>query len=237
MQLVNQQLRRGGGGQGYAAKSLCRIAQRAKVTGLHSLQLEWMERAVEIAPSDGWAHGQAADAYLYYGRLDEAARELALAEKCGERRYAQVGRARILRLQCRYEDALALLQQVKQEFEGDENEAIAWANEAEVLRDMWRFQDALEIYDQAVRKFQDEPVVRCGRAAVIADLGRYREAIEAYTRCIVELGPDEFSLNGRTHIRLELGNFDDAMSDYEEAVKRFPQSVLLPGAELPRFAK
>lgn len=88
-QLVDFQL--GSGGDRFAAKSLCRLAQEAKYLGLFSLQLEWAQRATVVCPADAWAHGQAADALLQYFRLDEALAELELCESYGDAAFAATG--------------------------------------------------------------------------------------------------------------------------------------------------
>jgi hypothetical protein len=94
--LVMSQLRRGD--NSYAAKSLCRLAQEAKRIGLHSVQLEWAQRAVDVFPDDAWAHGQVADALIHFGRLDEALRELKLTESFGDILFA----ATAVREYCEY---------------------------------------------------------------------------------------------------------------------------------------
>jgi hypothetical protein len=69
-QLVRWQLQNGA--PVYAAKSLCSLAQEARRFGNTSLQLEWVQRATQIAPEDAWAHGQAGDAYFSMFRFNEA---------------------------------------------------------------------------------------------------------------------------------------------------------------------
>lgn len=221
--LVQEQLRQTGGGQ-WAAKSLCRLAQHAKSRSIYSLQLDWTERATQLAPEDGWAHGQAADAYLMQNRLDEAVRELKLAEVYGEVFYARMGEARILRHQAKFTEALQAFRNVRKEFEDHENEFLVWLNEAEVLRDMWRLEDALSVYEQATNKFGGEVSLRCGLAAVLAQLGRQSDAIQAYTLLMHEIGIDEYALCGRAHVHLELGEFERAEEDYSRAAEQFPQS-------------
>ena len=207
-----------------AAMSLCRLAQKAKDHGLHSLQLEWTERAVELAPADGWAHGQAADAYLEFNRLDDADRELQLAGQFGEQFYARLGLARILRIQGKFEQAYDKASEILVEESGHDQEVYAWSLKAGVLRDMWRMDEALEVYEQAIREFPTDPSVRCGCAAVLADVGRHSEAIRVYSACLHDLGPNDYALNGRAHVYAQLGRFDDALAGYEQAIEAFPRN-------------
>jgi lipopolysaccharide biosynthesis regulator YciM len=74
-QLIKWQLQNGK--PVYAAKSLCSLAQEARSVGNTALQLEWAQRATQIAPEDAWAHGQAGDAYFSAFCFNEANSEYA----------------------------------------------------------------------------------------------------------------------------------------------------------------
>ncbi len=219
-ELVSAQITQGG--NRYAAKSLCRLAQLAKAKGLQSLCLEWTERATEIAPDDGWAHGQRADAYLYYGRLDEARDEFSRAFILGERFFGTSGSVRILMARAEFETALQEIRKIKFEFAVQEDGYVSWALEAEILRRMWRLEEALDVYEEGVRTFPDQEILQCGKAAVLAQLGRQREAIDAYTVCIDTLGPSVVSISGRANALLEMGLFDEAIANYKHAIESYP---------------
>ena len=224
VQLVHQQVASDPRDAEYAAKSLCSLAQQAKKSGLYSLQLEWTERAVDLAPYDGWAHGQAADAYLIYGRLEDAAREFELARQHQETFYAEMGIGRIRRAQGRFEEALEVFRKVKAQYVSYPSEVIAWSNEGAVLREMWEFTQALNVYETAELRFPFDSSVRCGRASVLADLGQYSRSLKVYDGCIADLGVDEYALNGRAHIYSELGEASAAIADYERAKSLYPQN-------------
>src|SRR5579859_3295338 len=96
--------------------SLCALAQHAKRYGHYSLQLEWVIQATQLAPDDGWAHGQAGDAFMSVFRLDEARQEYERARQNGEAFFAATGLARVLRVSGRLDDALAAFQKAKAEF-------------------------------------------------------------------------------------------------------------------------
>jgi tetratricopeptide (TPR) repeat protein len=220
LELVDIQIARGDSRR--AAKSLCRLAQLAKSGGLHSLSLEWNERATQIAPEDGWAHIQNADAYLYYGRLDDAQREFATAKKLGQGLIADAGRIRILRARAQYSEALLAVSELKELYSADDDVFSLWHHEAETLRDMWRLEEALAVYTDAVARFFDQRSLHCGKAAVLVDLGRPREAIAAYTTCIEMLGTNAVSLSGRAHAMLQEGLIDEAIAQYKTAIEKFP---------------
>ncbi len=205
-----------------AAKSLCRLAQLAKSRGLHSLSLEWNERATQIAPEDRWTHIQKADAYLYYGRLDAAQSEFNIAKNLGERLIADTGHIRILAARTQYEEALWAVAKAKSEYAEDDEAFVLWHHEAEILRDMWQLEKALAVYEDAVRRFFDQRSLHCGKAAVLVQLGRPAEAIGVYTTCIDLLGADVVALSGRAQAMLQMGRIDDAIAQYKTAIEKFP---------------
>lgn len=217
-QLVRHQLTHGG--PEYAAKSLCSLAQEAKSLHLHSLQLEWAQRAVDTNPTDGWTHGQAADALIQFARLNEALHELDLCEKFGDAQFAATTRARILRHQGKLDEALIAFRKAREAFPGHEDESYTWSGAAETLRDMWKFEDALAEYEAGLAKFPDVLFLRCGRAAVLADLGQLDEAIAAYS--VAQLRDDLFALNGKASVLKELGRFRDAQNVIAKAIELFP---------------
>ncbi len=219
-ELVNMQIARHD--HGFAAKSLCRLAQLAKSRGLHSLSLEWNERATQIAPEDSWAHIQKADAYLYYGRLDDAQREFDIAKNLGERFMADTGHIRILRARTQYDEVLKAVAKARIEYADEDEAFVLWHHEADSLRDMWRLEEALAVYGEAVKRFFDQRSLYCGKAAVLVQLGRPAEAIDVYTTCIDMLGAEVWSLSGRAQAMLEMGLINDATAQYKIAIDKFP---------------
>jgi tetratricopeptide (TPR) repeat protein len=214
-ELVRSQLK--GSDPSFAAKSLCSLAQQAKELGIFSLQLEWAQRAVQIAPSDAWAHGQAADALIQFSRLDEALRELALAETYGDVRFAATGRARILRHQGRLDEALSAFRAVQEAFP---EEPFAWMGSAETLREMWKSNEALKEYSAAIDRFPDQPTFRCGMAAVLSDLGRLTEALNVYDS--PALRDQDVAANGKATVLRMMGRFSEALDAVNYAIELNP---------------
>ena len=239
--LVASQL--GNGGPEYAAKSLCRLAQEAKRVGLHSIQLEWAQRAVDVCSDDAWSHGQAADALIQFGRLDEAHLELNLAESYGDSLFAATGRARILRNQNRLPEALSEFWRIVHNYPEYPDVVFAWRGIAETLRDMWRLDEAWATYKEARLKFPDEPSVACGYAAVLTELGHLDRAFDAYSHVLSRFGTQVVALNGKATVLREMGRLSEALDAYLAVIELFPDdSVARCGAaevlrlqrELPR---
>jgi tetratricopeptide (TPR) repeat protein len=220
-ELVDSQLKTGG--PEYAAMSLCYLAQDAKNLNYYSLQLELAQRAVEVAPEDGWAHGQVADAYVCLGQYDNALRSFQLAASFGQLAFALSGRARVLRAKGELVEALAAYEHVISSFP---EEHVAWCGRAEVLRDMGKLDEALRAYDLAVEKFPDVRVPRCGRAAVLTDMGRLAEALNAYDQAISEFGKDHVALCGRADVLKEMGKLNEALEGYTAALIEFPHEPI-----------
>jgi tetratricopeptide (TPR) repeat protein len=217
-QLIRFQL--DNGGPEFAAKSLCYLAQEAKYFHLHSVQLEWAQRAVDINPADSWTHGQAADALIQFSRLDEALVELARGEELGDAQFAATSRARILRHQGKLEEALVAFRAARETFRGQDAEQYTWSGAAETLRDMWKFEDALQEYEQGIARYPHVRALLCGRAAVLADLGRLDHAIARYDA--VELQSDLVALNGKASVLKEQGRLDEAQDVIAEAIQLYP---------------
>jgi tetratricopeptide (TPR) repeat protein len=203
----------------FPAMSLCDLAQEAKNVHNHSLQLELAQKAVEVAPEDGWAHGQVADAYVCLGQYDDALRSFQLAAAFGKSAFAATGVARILHSRGKLDDALRAYDEAIVSFP---EEVVPWNGRAEVLRDMWKLDEALRAYDSAIAKFPTEVVPRCGRAAVLTDMGRLKEALETYDQTIIEFGNDCFPVCGRADVLKEMGRLDQAFEAYTNAIRKFP---------------
>jgi tetratricopeptide (TPR) repeat protein len=185
------------------------------------LQLDWTQRATTICPADPWAHGQAADALLQFFRLDEASAELDLCELYGDSAFAITGRARILRLQGRLNQALEAYRRAQKELKGREDAVYAWSGSAETLREMWRLEEALGEYERAIASHPGELILQCGRASVLTELGRLDDALSAYDHILVSQD-DLIALNGKASVLKQMGKFEDSLSLYERIRELYP---------------
>ena len=214
------------GSSRYAAMSLCASAQYAKSCGYHELALDWVVWATRIAPQDGWAHGQAGDAYLYLHRYNEALESYRKSVDFGEQHFGRCGQARVLRLTYKLEDALVAYRKIDEEFPHHSDAYRVFAGIGEVQRDMGKFEDALETYSQALRSFSDQPVIWCGRAATLKDLSRLDESLETYERAMERFPGEPHAFAGAADTQKLLGHFRQALQLYDDLRTRFSEEPI-----------
>lgn len=221
-QLINMQ--RKTGPPEYIAKSLCDLAQESKEVYNYSFQLELAQRAVDIAPEDGWAHGQLADALFCLNKFNDALQSYQNAAFYGQEAFGLNGRAKIILEQGRFEEAFEAYTILREKFP---EEVMIWAGFAEVLRRMWWLDEALNAYNEAIKEFPLERYLKCGRAATLTDMGNLEEAIRAYDDCIDALGEDEVSINGKGTVLRKMGRYNEALKWYDWGLRRVPDNIAL----------
>lgn len=224
-QLVKMQI--DAGNAEFAAKSLCSLAQEARLRGYSSIQLEWLEDAVEICPTDAWSHGQLGDAQLGFYRFDDAARNFQQAGAYGDEQFAKTGHARLLRAKGQLGEALAEFQAARDQFVNHPEAYRIWAGVGETLRDMLRLEESLSTYDQALERFPNESTIWCGRASVLKDLGRLDDALDAYDTARQKFPSEVYASSGYADVLKLMGKYDSAIEVYDRAINRFPDSLVL----------
>lgn len=218
-QLIAHQLQ--SGAPIYASKSLCALAQEARRLGNSTLQLEWVVWATKIVPEDGWAHGQAADAYFAMSRFNEAYVEYEAAARFGMGRRGETGQAKVLAATGHLDDALTICRTAIAKYADDPEVHSSRAQYAEILRGMWRLEDALDAYEQAIDLHPDQTFLRCGRAAVLTDMSRFTDALKAYDGIISHFPNDLVALCGRANVLKELGELNAALDAYDDVIAGF----------------
>jgi len=214
-----------GGGPEYLAKSLTRISQGAREMDAPELDLEWAFEAAKLAPYDGWAHCQYADALLQVGRAEEALREYDAAAHNGEIGYAYTGRARVLRMGGNFEDALEVQQEAKAYLKDSDQEIHAWRGTAQIYKDLGRLQDALAEYLSAIDKFPYDASLHVGLALTFLERGEYEKSWEAYAYAST-LSKDKVEpLMGFARIRMITGNLKEARARYAEITEEYPREI------------
>lgn len=223
-QLINWQVQTGGAR--YAAMSLCALAQEARAFRYYSIQIEWLRRAIELAPEDGRAHGQAGDAYLALFRLDEAYTAYTNAVRFGQEAFGIRGIAKVLQAGGRLDEALDVCTKARDQFPNDPEAYRTGAIYSEILRDMWKLDEALASYEALLAQYPYEPVIWCGRAAVLKDMGRLFDALDAYSSTIKQFSNEPVAYGGRADVLKDLGRLDDALAAYDDAISKFPENPI-----------
>lgn len=207
----------------HIAKSLSRISQKARQLEVIDLALEWAQEAVEIKSDDALAHAQLGDLLMRIGRYQEAGRSLDLAQSYGEAVSAASGRARILRYQGLYTEALEAYQRLVDELEPDDPRGhFAMAGVAECHRELEEYDLALAGYNKALERYPYNSALHSGRAATLVDLASYDEALYGYHDA---LGLDDDNVvprNGIATLYRRAGKFDEAESLYLEIIADYP---------------
>jgi tetratricopeptide (TPR) repeat protein len=206
--------------------SLCALAQEARAFRYYAIQIEWLRRAIELAPQDGRAHGQAGDAYLALFRLDEAYTAYTNAVRFGQEAFGTRGIARVLQAGGRLDEALEICRRARDQFPDDPEAYRTGAIYSEILRDMWKLDEALASYEALLTRYPYEPVIWCGRAAVLKDMGRLFDALAAYSSAIKEFSNEPVAYGGRADVLKNLGRLDDALAAYDDAISRFPEEPI-----------
>jgi tetratricopeptide (TPR) repeat protein len=211
------------GGAGYASKSLCDLAMKAKSLGLTALQVQLNQKSVEVNPADGWAWAQLGDALLANGSPHAALEAFANATSFGQAATGTSGRAEVMRSLGRLGEALQAYEDVVERVPDD---VFARNGRAETLRELGRLEQALQTYEDVIERFPNDVVARTGRAETLRELGRLEQALQAYEDVIGRFPNDVFARTGRAETLRELGRLEQALQAYEDVVERFPNNVV-----------
>ncbi|MDT5269405.1 MAG: hypothetical protein QOH49_1591 [Acidobacteriota bacterium] len=191
-----------------AAKTLCNLATEAKALGIYSLQLELTERAIQIAPDDGWSWAQYADALLKVQRSTEALKAYEQAESFGAGVVAKSGRAETLRAMGRLSEALAAYDTAMAQHPED---VVAKRGRAEVLKALGRLDDALAAYDAVLYENTNDVIAKSGRAETLRAMGRLNEALTAYDSVLADNPESVITSTGRSRVLMALRRYDEAL--------------------------
>ena len=205
-----------------AAKTLCNLASKARDLGIHSLQLELTERAVQIAGDDGWSWARYADALLKSQRPEEALRAYEQAKSFGAGAIASIGRAVTLSAMGRLSEALTAYDEA---VALHPESVVAKNGRAETLKAMGRISEALEAYDSIAAEHPENVAAKNGRAEMLRRLGRLSEALEAYDSAAAQHPEDVVIRNGRAETLREMGRLNEALEAYDSVVVEYPEDL------------
>lgn len=202
------------------AKTLCNLAQQAKMCEVYPLQLSLAQLSTQVNPEDPITFGHLADAWLMSGRVIEAEAAASIVERLGGKAFAENVRARILRQQGFLDVARQRYKTIAEEFAGTDEAMYASFGAAEILRDLGNPLGALEEYHKLSVEFPLETQSWMGKAGALKDLGRFSEALVAYGMGPVD--PSGVSACGQANTLINLGRLEEADVLYSEVLAQYP---------------
>jgi len=205
----------------HISKSLCDLAVEARNLGLHDLQLQLVERALDYKADDAVAQSQRADTLKALNRLPEAleAYEQAMAQH-PEDVVAKNGYAEALKALNRLPEALEAYEQAMAQH--PEN-VVAKTGYAEVLKALNRLPEALEAYEQAMAQHPEDVVAKNGASCVLAALGLWERALMLLPQSPPVTEQDWIAYHIRGMIHLRRGELDRATEIFEYGAAHNPR--------------
>ena len=221
------------GGEGYAVKSLCNIAQRCADMFRSDFEAICLTEARQLAPFDAWTLIQCGDYMKRVGNYDEALKTFKKAEELGESIVAKSSEADVYSHQGEYEKAIHTYKTITDWHDISE----VRTGIADNLRKMGCLGDAKSAYIELVElaRLGTPGFSECGiRAqAGIAEIakrtGDLDEALNIYKRILEHDRPNDrdrmFYQLGLCNVLKLKENFIEAHSVADEIIQEFPFNV------------
>ena len=218
------------GGESYAVKSLCNIAQRCADMFRPDFEVICLNESLQLDPYDGWTLIQYGNYLKRAGKYDDAIRTFNQAEQFGERDVAKSSIADVYSQQGDYAKSIRTYEDIPN-FHDKPKVLNAIADN---LRKMGRMDDAQIAYTNLINLAQrglPEYYVSAVRAqAGIAEIekrqGKLKDALQTYKgilerkdigdrdRCIYKLG--------LCNVLKIMENFDQAYAVVDEVIQEYP---------------
>lgn len=210
-----------GGGNEYAAQSLCSLSEHAKKLHLYELQLDWALSATEIAPEDYRTFGHVADAYTHLEDMINAEKYFDTCLKAFDdnRVYGLTGLARIERARGNYHTAMKHIDTAINECGRD---SAPYLVKAEILRDQYKYNESYDTYHFVCEKYPEISRAVCGKAAVLADQKKFVEAEETYNFALRNYRDTQdrtVALSGLGFLLARLGRFEESHKLLDESIR------------------
>ena len=218
------------GGESYAVKSLCKIAQRCADMFRIDFEVFCLDKALQLDPLDAWALIQYGDHLKRVGNYDGALRTFEKAEQLGESVVAKSSAADVYSQQGDYETAIHKYKIIPN-----------WSHDPKVLtaiadnlRKMGRMEDAQEAYrelidftEQGLPEFADNDVrAHVGIAEIAKGQGRLTYSLEIYRKILKRKDVEERDLCiyklALCNVLKLMEKFDDAYAVVDEVIQQYP---------------
>ncbi len=206
------------GGESYAVKSLCNIAQSCADMYRTDFELICIEEALRLDSSDTWTLTQYGDHLKRIGNYDEAVEVFRQAKEWGESDFITSCIADVYSQQGQYAKSIITYQSI---LNWSENPTVLTAI-ADTLRKMGRLEDAQDAYNKLINSAQQGLIefaqadirAQVGIAEIAKRQGRFEDASQDYRGILNLKGID---IRERTHYKIGLCRILKLMEKYEEA--------------------
>jgi tetratricopeptide (TPR) repeat protein len=228
-QLVQEQISFSGG-EDYAVKSLCNIAQQCADMFRMDFEAICLKEALRLQSYDPWTLIQYGDHLKRLGKYDEALKFFKEAEQFGEGDIAKSSIADVYSQQSEYKIALQIYESIPDwEYKPEVRTAIA-----DTFRKIGRMDEAEAAYNELIHLSQEglsefnESAVRAhaGIAEIAKTKGRLNDALQIYREILEQEEIDDrhrvFYKLGLCNILKLMEKFDDAYSVADEVVQEYP---------------
>ena len=218
------------GGEDYAVKSLCNIAQRCADMFRMDFEEVCLNEALSLLPSDPWTLIQHGDHLKRIGSYDEALKVLDQAEKFGERIVAKSSIADVFSHQGNYEEAIRSYKAIPNF--NDKPEILNAI--ADNYRKMGVWDKSEDIYRKLIELSQQglPEFTNCGDRALvgIAEIakkqGKLEIALKTYDEIISRESSDErdliFNKLGLCNVLKLMEKFEKAYEVVDEIIQKYP---------------
>jgi tetratricopeptide (TPR) repeat protein len=222
------------GGESYAVKSLCNVAQRCADMFRMDFEALCLDEAQRLDPSDAWALIQYGDHLKRLGRYDEAIAVFGEAELSGEERVARSCVADVFSQQGDYGKAI----QAYEAIPNFHNEPEVLTAIADNLRWMGRMDEAEAAYTELTRlaqlgtpEFSAAGIrARVGMAEIAKRRGMLAEALQVYREVVAQCEVQDkdllvYKLSLCNILKL-LGEYDEAYRVVDAVIREYPFSMI-----------
>ena len=190
-QLIHEQISVSGG-ESYAVKSLCNIAQHCADMFRIDFELFCLEQALKLKPSDGWTLIQLGDHMKRVGKYEKALSALERARHFREGDVATSSIADVYSRQGRHQEAIRIYRTIP----NWHNKSAVLTAIADNLRRMGSMDESKVQYTELIHRAQ--------------------QGLSGYATC------ESRARAGLAEIAKKQGNFDDALSIYREILRHEP---------------
>jgi len=222
------------GGESYAVKSLCNIAQQCADMFRMDFEANCLMEALRLNPSDAWTLIQQGDHLKRVGKYKEALKVFAQARKLGDNEVGKSSEADVYAQQGNYAKAIKIYETI-----------LNWKDDPKVLnaiasnlRKMWRMEEAQVIYERLANpalhglldNANDIARAQAGIAEILKRQGKLDAALQIYYGIIAQKYIDNrdmlFHKLGLCNILKLMGKFKDAYKIVDEVIQEFPFAMM-----------